>query len=157
MNAAGQLGACLISNTVSSYSASFGKRRWQVDTAKTSRSCLNKHMRSFCPALYVYILITTKCGPVLLKSDHFHVYFISFQCMTMSCCQILMHVFFPPPQLQHCLPVYLLLPRAHSQSSGGPQHREPPPAAHQHLSGPAPPGRPGALLLWTEGSTQEPF
>lgn len=67
-------------------------------------------------------------------------------------------VFFPlPPQLQHCLPVYLLLSRAHSQSSGGTQHHEPPPAAHHKLSGPAPPGCPGALFPRTEGCTQEPF
>lgn len=65
--------------------------------------------------------------------------------------------FFPLPQLQHCLPVYLLLSRAHSQSSGGTQHREPPPAPHHKLSGPAPPGSPGALFNWTEGCTQEPF
>lgn len=78
MNAAGQLGTCLISNTVSSYSASFGKRRWQVDTIKPSSTYLNKRGTSFCPVLYVYNLITSKCAPVLFESDlgHFHMYFL---------------------------------------------------------------------------------
>lgn len=61
------------------------------------------------------------------------------------------------PQLQHCLPVYLLLPRAHSQSSGGAQLHEPPPAAHHKLSGAAPAGSPGALVPRTEGSPEEPL
>lgn len=65
--------------------------------------------------------------------------------------------FSSPLQLQHCLPVYLLLPRAHSQSSGGTQHHEPPPAPHHKLIGPAPPGCPWAFFPWTEGCTQEPF
>lgn len=64
---------------------------------------------------------------------------------------------FPLSQLQHCLPVYLLLPRAHSQSSGGTQHHEPPPAPHHEVSGPAPSGCPWALFPWTEGCTQAPF
>lgn len=63
----------------------------------------------------------------------------------------------PPPQLQHCLPVYLLLSRAHSQSSGGTQHHEPPSAPDHELSGPAPPGGTGALFPGTEGRTQEPL
>lgn len=66
-------------------------------------------------------------------------------------------VIFFSQQLQHCLPVYLLLSRAHSQSSGGTQYREPPPASHHKLSRPTPPGCPGALIPWTEGRTQEPF
>lgn len=61
------------------------------------------------------------------------------------------------PQLQHCLPVYLLLPRAHSQSSGGAQLHEPPPATHHKLSGAAPAGSPGALVPRTEGSPEEPL
>lgn len=63
----------------------------------------------------------------------------------------------PPPQLQHCLPVYLLLSRAHSQSSGGTQHHEPTSAPDHKLSGPAPPGGAGALFPGTEGRTQEPL
>lgn len=59
-------------------------------------------------------------------------------------------------QLQHRVPVYLLLTRAHSQSPGGAELREPPPASHHILSRPAAPGCPGALLLWTKGCSQEP-
>lgn len=40
--------ACFISNIVSSHSASFGRRRWQVDTKKTSSTELNKHGMSLC-------------------------------------------------------------------------------------------------------------
>lgn len=71
----------------------------------------------------------------------------------------LMSLFFPffAPQLQHCLPVHLLLSRAHGQSSRGPQHHEPPPAPHHKFSRPAPHGSTGALCAWTEGCTQEPF
>lgn len=85
-------------------------------------------------------------------------YVISKPCNCSEIRQIWFDVFFfPPPQLQHCLPMYLLFSRAHGQSSGGTQHHEPPPAPHHKLSGPAPPGCPGALFPWTEGCTQEPF
>ena len=78
-------------------------------------------------------------------------------CDCSKICWIGIDLFFPPSQLQHCLPVHLLLSRAHSQSSGGTQHREPPPAPHHKLSRPAPSGCPGALLNWTKRCTQEPF
>lgn len=93
---------------------------------------------------------------------HFHI--LSYNCIgsLINCncseiCQIWIADFFLPPQLQHCLPVYLLLSRAHGQSSGGTQNHEPPSAPHHKLSRPAPPGCPRTLFPWTEGCTQEPF
>lgn len=116
----------------------------------------------FCPVQlhFHYKQLWTIFFPVRFWPLLYVILELTIQSITMNCstiCQIWMNVFFPPLQLQHCLPVYLLLPRAHSQSSGGTQHHESPPTPHHKLSGPAPPGGPGALFTWIEGCTQEPF
>lgn len=94
-----------------------------------------------------------KCDYVLFSC------LLSFYCLCLEATSVMDEWMFslPPPQLQHCLPVYLLLSRAHSQSSGGTQHHEPPSAPDHKLSGPAPPGGAGALFPGTEGRTQEPL
>lgn len=69
----------------------------------------------------------------------------------------LTQIFLPLLQLQHCLPVHLLLSGAHSQSPEGPGHHEPSPAAHRLPGRPAPSGCPATLFCRAKGCSQEPF
>lgn len=149
------LGVCLMWNTDSFCPASFDKRQCQVDTKKTSSTTQTRDEPQSSMAS-----MSLQEWPSLNQIFMYNLtgVFCSWPCSYSDMCQIWFDVFFfPPPQLQHCLPVYLLLSRAHSQSSGGTQHHESPPAPHHKLSRPAPPGCPGALFPWSEGCTQEPF